>query len=152
MLRRCRRHKERRRCSVQILDKFWDKRFGYKLLIELANKLRHSMHRRCLRDFHCFVLIILRPLLFSVRHFLRNLTLSGKTYHSKILKILRKIGNDSEVLVTPCIFPLLRNRQKLERSQAPQPRRMPVWLRMSLFPKQTYTRNKHLSLLLLIKG
>ena len=31
MLRRCRRHKERRRCSVQILDKFWDKRFVYKI-------------------------------------------------------------------------------------------------------------------------
>ena len=44
------------------------------------------MHRRCLRDFHCFVLIILRPLLFSVWHFLRNLTLSDKIYHSKILK------------------------------------------------------------------
>jgi len=26
-----------------------------KLLIELVNKLRRSMHRRCLRDFHCFV-------------------------------------------------------------------------------------------------
>ena len=52
----------------------------------MANKLRRSMHRRCLRDFHCLVLIILRPLLFSVWHFLRNLTLSDKIYHSKILK------------------------------------------------------------------
>ena len=59
---------------------------GLKLIIELANKLRRSIHRRCLRDFHCFVLIILRPLLFSVWHFVRNLTLSSKTYHSKILK------------------------------------------------------------------
>ena len=31
MSRRCRRHKERRRCSVQILDNFWDKCFGYKV-------------------------------------------------------------------------------------------------------------------------
>ena len=31
MLRRCRRHKERRRCSVQILDNFWDKCFEYKV-------------------------------------------------------------------------------------------------------------------------
>ena len=119
MLQRCRRHKERRRCSVQILDNFWDKRFGYKLLIELAIKLLSSMHQRWLCDFHSFVLIILCTLLFSVRHFVRNLTLSGKTYHSKILKILRKVGNDSEVLVTPWIFLLLRNRQQLGRSQAP---------------------------------
>ena len=31
MSRRCRRHKERRRCSVQILDNFWDKCFGYRV-------------------------------------------------------------------------------------------------------------------------
>ena len=31
MLRRCRRHKERRRCNVQILDNFWDKCFEYKV-------------------------------------------------------------------------------------------------------------------------
>ena len=31
MSRRYRRHKERRRCSVQILDNFWDKCFGYKV-------------------------------------------------------------------------------------------------------------------------
>ena len=31
MSRRCRRHKERRRCSVQILDNFWDKCFEYKV-------------------------------------------------------------------------------------------------------------------------
>ena len=31
MLRRCRRHKERRRYSVQILDNFWDKCFGHKV-------------------------------------------------------------------------------------------------------------------------
>ena len=31
MLRRCRRHKELRRRSVQILDNFWDKCFGHKV-------------------------------------------------------------------------------------------------------------------------
>ncbi len=31
MSQRCRRHKERRRCSVQILDNFWDKCFGHKV-------------------------------------------------------------------------------------------------------------------------
>ena len=55
MLRRCEWHKEQRRCSVQLCDASWDKRFTYKLLIELANKLRRSMHRRYLRGFHCFV-------------------------------------------------------------------------------------------------
>ena len=35
MLRRWRWHKEGQRCSVQIRDNFWDKRFVYKLLIEL---------------------------------------------------------------------------------------------------------------------
>ena len=49
-------------------------------------RYRRSMHRRCLRDFHCFVLIILRPLRVSVWHFLRNLTLCSKPYHSKIQK------------------------------------------------------------------
>ncbi len=33
---------------------------------ELENKFCHSMHRRCLRDFHCFVLLILRSLRVSV--------------------------------------------------------------------------------------
>ena len=55
MLRRCEWHKEQRRCSVQLPDNSWDKRFTYKLLIKLANYLGYSTHRRCLRDFHCFV-------------------------------------------------------------------------------------------------
>ena len=55
MLRRCEWHKEGQRCSVQLSDDSWDKRFVYKLLIEVANYLGYSTHRRCLRDFHCFV-------------------------------------------------------------------------------------------------
>ncbi|MBF1430978.1 MAG: hypothetical protein HXN42_06035 [Prevotella melaninogenica] len=55
MLRRWRWHNEGQRCSVQIRDDSWDKRFVYKLLIELANYLGYSTHRRCLRGFHCFV-------------------------------------------------------------------------------------------------
>ena len=88
ILQRCRRHKERRRCSVQIPYNFWINCLCIESLIELANILRRSMHRRCLCDFHCFVLIILRPLFFSVWHFLRNLTLSSKPYHFKIQKTL----------------------------------------------------------------
>ena len=55
MLRRCEWHNEGQRCSVQLPDDSWDKRFTYKLLIELANYLRSFTHQRCLRDFHCFV-------------------------------------------------------------------------------------------------
>ena len=42
MLRRCEWHKEGQRCSVQFPDNSWDKRFTYKLLIELANYLGYS--------------------------------------------------------------------------------------------------------------
>ena len=55
MLQRCEWYKEGQRCSVQLPDNSWDKRFTYKLLIKLANYLGYSTHRRCLRDFHCFV-------------------------------------------------------------------------------------------------
>lgn len=55
MLRRCEWHNEGQRCSVQPPDALWDKRFTYKLLIELANYLGYSTHRRYLRGFHCFV-------------------------------------------------------------------------------------------------
>lgn len=55
MLRRCEWHNEGQRCSVQLPDNSWDKRFTYKLLIELANYLRSFTHQQCLRDFHCFV-------------------------------------------------------------------------------------------------
>ncbi len=47
--------KEGQRCSVQPPDNSWGKCFTYKLLIELANYLGYSTHRRCLCDFHCFV-------------------------------------------------------------------------------------------------
>ena len=55
MLRRWRWHKEQRRCSVQLPDNSWDNVLHNKLLIELANYLGYSTHRRCLRGFHCFV-------------------------------------------------------------------------------------------------
>ena len=45
---------------------------GIESLIKLVNFLRSSTHRRCLRDFHCFVLKILRPLRASVWHFVRD--------------------------------------------------------------------------------
>ena len=55
MLRRCEWHNEGQRCSVQLRDDSWDKRFTYKLLIEVANYLGYSTHRRCLCSFHFFV-------------------------------------------------------------------------------------------------
>ena len=54
----------------------------------MANKLRRSMHRRCLRAFYHYVsnnppsAPCLRVTL------LQTLNTSGKTYHSKILKTL----------------------------------------------------------------
>lgn len=69
MLRRCEWHKEQRRCSVQLPDNSWDKRFTYKLLIELqtisvtprtddasvAPIALYLIILRPLHDFHCFV-------------------------------------------------------------------------------------------------
>ena len=92
MSRRCRGHKERRRCSVQILDNFWDKRFVYKLLIELANKLRRSMHRRCLRDYYSFVFNNPPFSPFLRVTLLQTLNTSGKPYHSKILKTSKQVA------------------------------------------------------------
>ena len=53
--RRCQWHTERRRHSVQILDNSGHKCFGHTSLTKLANKLRCSLHRRCLRDSYRFV-------------------------------------------------------------------------------------------------
>ena len=52
--------------AYRFLITFGINALGIKLLKKCANKLHRSMHRRCLRDFHCFVLIILRPLRASV--------------------------------------------------------------------------------------
>ena len=54
--RRCRWHIERRRRSVQVPYNFWINCLYIESLIKLANMLRRSMHRRCLRDYHYFVL------------------------------------------------------------------------------------------------
>ena len=52
----------------------------------MANKLRRSMHRRCLRDFHCFVFNN-PPFSPCLRvTLLQTLNTNGKPYHSKILK------------------------------------------------------------------
>ena len=75
MSRRCQRHKERRRCSIQILDNFWNRSFEHKVTKKFADKLRRSVHRRCLRGYYFFVLIILRSLLFSVWYFFKVLNL-----------------------------------------------------------------------------
>lgn len=85
----CRWHKEWRRYSVQILDNyFWGKYFVYKLLTNLTIKLLCSTHRWCLRDFRCIVLIILRPLRFSVWYYVKFLILRSKCSHYKLLNTL----------------------------------------------------------------
>ena len=42
--------------AYRFLITFGINALGIKLLKKCANKLRYSMHRRCLRAFHCFVL------------------------------------------------------------------------------------------------
>jgi len=49
----------------------------------MANKLRRSMHRRYLRAYHCFVLISLCPLLFSVWHYV-------KAHYTRIMNTQKK--------------------------------------------------------------
>ena len=58
------------------------------MLIELANKLRCSMHRRCLRYYYSFVFNNPPFSPFLRVTLLQTLNISGKPYHSKILKIL----------------------------------------------------------------
>ena len=56
------------------------------MLIELANKLRCSMHRRCLRYYYSFVFNNPPFSPFLRVTLLQTLNTSGKPYHSKILK------------------------------------------------------------------
>ena len=77
MSRRCRWHKERRRCSIQISDNFRVNALCINSLIKFGNKLRSSTHRRCLRVYQWFVLIILRTLRSSVWHLAKDLSLGG---------------------------------------------------------------------------
>ena len=86
MSRRCQRHKERRRCSIQILDNFWNRSFEHKVTKKFADKLRSSVQRRCLRGYYFFVLIILRSLLFSVWYFFKVLNLGYTLITPNILK------------------------------------------------------------------
>ena len=58
------------------------------MLIELANKLRCSMHRRCLRYYYSFVFNNPPFSPFLRVTLLQTLNISGKPYHSKILKTL----------------------------------------------------------------
>ena len=86
MSRRCRGHKELRRCSVQILDNFRSKYYDAKMSNK-TGKQTPSLHAPTVPPWHC---VYLRPLRVSVWDFVRILTLSGKPYHSKILKTQRK--------------------------------------------------------------
>ena len=54
----------------------------------MANKLPHSMHRRCLRYYYSFVFNNPPFSPFLRVTLLQTLNISGKPYHSKILKIL----------------------------------------------------------------
>ena len=86
MSRRCRRHKERRRCSVQILDNFWDKCFGYKVAKKVCKQapLLYAPTVPPLLPLFCFDIPPYSPCLRVT--LLQTLSTSGKPYHSKILK------------------------------------------------------------------
>ena len=90
MLLRCRWHKERRRWRYRSFIILKVNTFSRKCLIWW----KLTSFAPCTDGaFHCFVLIILRPLRSSVWDFVRNLTLSGKTFHSKILKTVFCFNN-----------------------------------------------------------
>ena len=93
MSRRCRRHKERRRCSVQILNNdFGVNALDIKLLKKCANNLRRSMHRQYLRYFYHYVSNNPPSSPCLCVTLLQTLNTSGKPHHSKIWKtyFLRK--------------------------------------------------------------
>ena len=66
MLRRCEWYKEGQRCSVQLPDALWDKRFTYKLLIELQTISVTPRSNGVSVTSIALYLIILRPLRDSV--------------------------------------------------------------------------------------
>ena len=73
-------------CSVQLPDNSWDKRFTYKVLIELANYLGYSTHRRFLRGFHYFVFNNPPFPLFRCVRFRQSFKFRLPPYLSKLLK------------------------------------------------------------------
>ena len=86
MSRRCRRHKERRRYSVQILNNFWNKCFGHKVTKKVC-KQAPSLYAPTvppLLTLLCFNNPPSSPCLRVT--LLQTLNTSGKPYHSKILK------------------------------------------------------------------
>lgn len=70
--------------AYRFLITFGINALGIKSLIKYANNLRRSTHRQCLRDYHCFVWIILRTLLFSVWHFIKVINLAGTLFTPNI--------------------------------------------------------------------
>ena len=86
MSRRCRRHKERRRCSIQILDNFWDRSFEHKV----AKKVCRQAPSLCAPTvprwllFLCFNNPPFSPFLCVI--FLQSSKLRLHTYHFKYLK------------------------------------------------------------------
>ena len=75
MSRRWGWHKERGGVAYSFLITLEINALSIESLIKQANNLRRSTHWRCLRSLHCFVLITLRSLHFSVWHFVRDLCL-----------------------------------------------------------------------------
>ena len=74
------------------------------MLIELANKLRCSMHRRCLRYYYSFVFNNPPFSPFLRVTLLQTLNTSGKPYHSKILK--------THILVSRLLFNISKRNKK----------------------------------------
>ena len=75
MSRRWRRHKVRGRVAYILLIISEMNALGIEAQIKLTNYLRRSTPRRYLCGYHCFVLILLRTLHYSVWHFVRDLSL-----------------------------------------------------------------------------
>lgn len=70
--------------AYRFLITFGINALGIKSLIKYTNNLRSSTYRQCLRDYHCFVWIILRTLLFSVWHFIKVINLAGTLFTPNI--------------------------------------------------------------------
>ncbi len=70
--------------AYRFLITFGINALGIKSLIKYTHNLRSSTYRQCLRDYHCFVWIILRTLLFSVWHFIKVINLAGTLFTPNI--------------------------------------------------------------------
>lgn len=99
---------------------------GIKSLIKYTNNLRSSTYRQCLRDYHCFVWIILRTLLFSVWHFIKVINLAGTLFtpnictpknHNLVLFLVAVIFNISHNSFIFRILMIIKGWQKWQQNR-----------------------------------